>query len=53
MVTSIAIPRAILKIKTVEGFNAIPTQPIRPAVITKGITLGIKEQSKIRTDLNK
>ena len=53
MVTSIAIPSAMLNIKTVEGFKAIPAQPITPAVITSGITLGIKEQTNMRTDLNK
>ena len=50
MVTSIAIPNATLKTKTVEGLRRIPTHPITPAVITKGMILGIREQSKILKD---
>ena len=53
MVTSIAIPNATLKTNTVEGFSGIPTQPIIPAVISKGIILGIREQIRIRADRNK
>ena len=53
MVTSIAIPRATLKISTVEGFSLTPVQPIIPAVTIKGMTLGMREQIKIRKDLNK
>lgn len=53
MVMSIAIPSATLKTSTVEGFMAMPIQPISPAVITNGIKLGINEQSKILNDLNK
>ena len=53
MVTSIAIPSAMLNINTVEGFKAMPAQPITPAVITSGITFGINEHSSIRIDLNK
>ena len=48
-----AIPKATLNTSTVEGLSGTPTQPIMPAVITKGIKLGIKEQSKILADLNK
>ena len=48
-----AIPKAILNTKTVDGFKGTPTHPIMPAVITNGIKLGIKEQSKILKDLNK
>ena len=47
------MPRATLKTSTVEGFRGTPTQPIIPAVITNGTRLGIKEQIKIRSDLNK
>ncbi len=48
-----AIPRATLKIRTVEGFNLTPVQPIIPAVTTSGIRLGISEQINILKDLNK
>ncbi len=53
MVTSMAIPSATLKISTVDGFSRIPTQPIIPAVTINGMTLGIKEQKRIRTDLKR
>ena len=53
MVISMAIPSAMLKTRTVEGFRETPTQPITPAVITNGIIFGIKEHNKIRNDLNK
>src|SRR5438067_12723219 len=53
IVTSIAIPSATLNTSTVEGFKAIPVQPITPAVTTSGTKLGIKEQSQIRNDLNR
>ena len=53
MVTSIAIPRATLKMSTVDGFKRTPAHPIIPAVTTKGITFGMREQIKIRNDLNK
>ena len=41
----------LTKIKTVDGFKAIPTQPITPAVITSGITFGIKEQTPLIINL--
>ena len=47
------MPKATLKINTVDGLSGIPAQPITPAVITNGITLGIKEQINILADLNK
>ena len=47
MVTSIAIPSATLNINTVDGFRGTPTQPMTPAVINKGIILGINEQINI------
>src|ERR1051325_7697972 len=53
MVISMAIPSATLKIKTVEGFNGVRVHPITPAVIRRGIMFGIREQSKMRNDLNK
>lgn len=53
MVTSITIPKATLKTSTVEGFKAIPAQPITPAVTINGIKLGISELNKILIDLNK
>ena len=48
MVISIAIPNAMLKTRTVEGFSGTPAHPITPAVITSGIRLGNKEQIRIR-----
>ena len=45
-----AMPRATLNIKTVDGFILIPSHPIMPAVITKGIMFGINEQIKIRNE---
>lgn len=53
MVISTAIPNATLKTNTVDGFKGTPAQPIIPAVITNGITFGISEHTKIRTDLNR
>ena len=53
MVTSMAIPSATLKTSTVDGFKAMPTQPITPAVITKGIRLGINEHNNMRNERNK
>src|SRR5580698_2749898 len=53
MVISIAIPSAMLKINTVEGFSATPFHPITPAVIIKGIVFGIKEHNKIFIERNK
>src|SRR5882724_2076100 len=50
MVISIAIPRATLNTKTVDGFIGTPTQPITPAVISNGMILGIKEQINILID---
>ena len=41
------MPRATLNIKTVDGFNATPDQPIIPAVTNKGITFGIREHNNI------
>ena len=53
MVISIAIPSAILKTNTVEGFNGTPAHPMIPAVITSGIRLGSREQIRIRKLRNK
>jgi len=53
MVISIAIPSAMLKTNTVDGFKGIPVQPITPAVIIRGMTLGMSEHNNILTDLNK
>ncbi len=53
MVISMAIPNATLKTSTVEGFSGTPAQPIIPAVITKGMRLGINEQIKILADLKR
>ena len=53
MVTSIAIPNATLKTKTVDGFNDTPIQPIHPAVISNGTMLGTSEHMRIGKDLNK
>ena len=53
MVISTAMPNATLNTKTVDGFNGTPTQPITPAVITSGITFGIKEQKRMRNDLKR
>ena len=50
---SIAIPNATLNTKTVDGFMAIPTQPIKPAVMINGIKLGMSEAIKIRIDLKR
>src|ERR1700760_3928924 len=50
MVISIAIPSAILNTSTVDGFNGTPTQPITPAVINSGITLGISEHNRMRKE---
>lgn len=46
-----AIPKATLKTNTVEGFSGIRSQPINPAVIKRGITLGISDISNILADL--
>jgi len=48
--TSIAMPRATLKTNTVDGFSGMPAQPIIPAVINRGIILGIREQTNIRAE---
>ena len=48
-----AMPKATLKINTVDGFSGTPAQPITPAVITNGIRLGMREQIKIRADLKR
>ncbi len=53
MVISIAIPNAMLKTSTVEGFSGTPAQPITPAVITKGMVFGINEHIKILNDLKR
>ena len=53
MVTSIAMPNATLKTNTVDGFKETPTQPIIPAVISKGTILGTNEHINIGKDLNK
>ena len=50
---SIAIPSAMLKINTVEGFSGTPAQPITPAVIINGIIFGISEAINILNDLNR
>ena len=44
---------ATLKTNTVNGFKGIPIQPITPAVMIRGMTLGIREHKSILTDLNK
>ena len=43
MVSSTEIPKAILKIRIVEGLIGIPMNPISQAVISKGNKLGIRE----------
>ena len=53
MVSSTDIPKAILKIKMVEGFIGIPKNPIRPAVVINGRRFGNKETSTILTEENK
>ncbi len=53
MVMSMAMPSATLNTNTVEGLNAIPHHPIIPAVIIRGIILGIREHNNILKDLNK
>ena len=45
MVWSEAIPKAILKIRMVEGFRLMPKYPMIPAVIKSGIKLGNNEIS--------
>ena len=40
MVISMAMPSAILKTNTVDGFNGTPAHPMTPAVITRGIKFG-------------
>ena len=46
--SSTEIPKAILKTRSVEGFNGIPNQPIIPAVKSSGMKLGISETITIR-----
>src|ERR1700752_1147071 len=52
-VPSEAIPKAMLKIKMVDGLKRMSKKPITPAVITKGIKHGNLDSKMIRIDLNK
>ena len=53
IVSSIEIPKAILKTKIVEGLIGIPTKPIIADVIINGNKLGTMETITILYDLNK
>lgn len=53
MVPSELIPKAILKIKMVEGLKRMSKKPIIPAVITRGIKHGNLDRIIIRTERNK
>src|SRR5664280_1663679 len=53
MELSTDIPRAILKIRMVEGLMGIPANPIRAAVISCGIRLGTSDIRIILQEVNK
>ena len=48
-----AIPNAILNTITVEGLSRTPAQPMIPAVMISGMTLGASEHNRIRNDRNR
>ena len=52
MVPSDEIPKAILKIKIVDGLNRIPKNPMIPAVIANGIKQGSFDNMIIRNERN-
>ena len=46
------MPKAMLKIKIVDGFKAMPVYPIIPAVMSRGMMLGGREIAIIRREGN-
>ena len=47
------MPKAILKIISVDGLSGMPKKPIIPPVTIKGIIFGIIEINTIRHERNK
>ena len=52
MVSSTAIPKAMVNIIEVDMLIDVPIKPIKPPIIANGITFGIMESNAIRIDLN-